>query len=244
MRRVTATIALAVVLSAPSAANAKAGGLRFCGLAACRTVFNDGLVTAIIPVMNGRDRPALRPPPASPFYSVRWSYADGRLAGWPAVYYVPSAGLVRVDETALGSWVPVREAHVAFAQATRGIAAFPRPRVTRVEVGTRRARAPTSYLRLYELVSRGDRVPDPVGPRPALEWRNYDVLAQYYARDRRLWIPIRFTTTVPSPWSDEAAQLSIGRGRDLLRGDGTVVRLPHALADRVRLGLSLTVPTR
>lgn len=236
MRRLTAAIALAVVLSAPSAANAKAGGLRFCGLAACRTVYDDGLVTAIIPVLNGRDRPALRPPPPSPFYSVRWSYADGQTAGWPAVYYIPSAGLVRVDETAPGRWVPVREAHVALAQATRGIAAFPSPRVTRAEVGTRRAREPMSFLRLYELVSRGDRVPDPLGTRPALEWRNYRALVRYYDRDRRLWIPIRLETIVPSPWSDEAAQLSIGRRRALLRGDGTVVRLPHALADRIRQG--------
>jgi hypothetical protein len=236
MRCVTAAIALAVVLSAPSAANAKAGGLRFCGLAACRTVYDDGLVTAIIPVLNGRARPASRPPPASPFYSLRWSYADGQAAGWPAVYYVPSAGLVRVDETALGEWVPVREARVAFAQATRGIVAFPAPRVTRAQVGIRRARSPASYLRLYELVSRGDRVPDPLGTRPALEWRNYKALARYYDRDRRLWIPIRLKTTVPSPWSDEAARLSIGRRHDLLRGDSTVVRLPHALADRIRQG--------
>jgi hypothetical protein len=236
MRLLTAAIALVLVLSAPSAANAKAGGLRFCGLDACRTVFDDGVVTAIIPVMSGRNRPGVRPPVLSPFYSVRWSYADGQTAGWPAVYYAPSAGLVRVDEMVVGKWIAIRDAGVAFERATRGISPFPTPRVTRVDVGNRRAREPASYVQLYEHLAQGSRVRDPVGRRPALEWSNYKALVRYYVRDRRFWIRIRLTTASPSPWSDETTQLAVGRRHDLLRGDGTVVRVPRPLAQRIRKG--------
>jgi hypothetical protein len=239
MRRLAAALAFAVVLSAPSAANAKAGGLQFCGPEACRTVYDADLVSALLPALNGRDRTGQRPAPPSPFYSVRWAYGDGQVSGLPGVYHVPAARLVRLDDPPLGKWVPVREAHIAFAQATRGLDAFPTPRVKRVTIGPRQARKAATYLRLYWLIAEGESVHDPVGPRPALEWQNYKALVRYYDRDRRLWIPIHITTFAPGPWSDDAAQLSIGRRLDLLRADGTVVRLPHALAARVREGGSL-----
>jgi hypothetical protein len=235
MRRLTAGIALALLLSAAGAASAKlpGPGLRFCGLVSCRTISDPDLLSQIGLVLNGTDRPLSRPPVPGPFYTVDWVES-----GWPVAHYVHAAGLVRIERVELVEWYPLRAAQSVFEDAVRGVIPLPSPQVVRVDVGRRRARAPMSYLRLYQLLVNGERVSDPLGPRPALEWQNYKALVRYYDRDRRLWIPIRVRTVSPSPWSDEAAQLSIGRRHDLLRGDGTVVRVPEALAARVRRGLS------
>jgi hypothetical protein len=238
MHRLIAATALALLLSVAGAADAKlpGGGLRFCGLSGCRTVSDLDVLSKIGLALAGSDRHAQTPPVPSPYYTVRWADGGRPIESWPGFYYVPSAGLVRVEEIRRVEWFPLREAQAAFDSAARGIAAFQGPRSTRVSVGKREARDPSSYLRLYELLSRGDHVADPLGPRPALEWRNYKTLVRYFRRERLLWIPIRLRTARPSPWSDEATQLSIGRHHDLLRGDGTVVRIQHEVAVRVRRG--------
>ncbi len=235
MRQVAAVLLLAVVLLAlPASGAAKGGGVRFCGSSGCRTTYELTLLTQVLPALAGREGAAVAPALPSHFYRVSLPNGD-----WPAAYYVPGPRLVRVEKTELVEWRRVTTAAGVFGRATQGISPFPTPRLIRVEVGSRVVRRPQSYLRLYDIIGRGDRVVDPLGPRPALEWRNYEALVRYYRRDRHLWMPIRLHSATGSPWSDEDTQLAIGRRRDLLRGDGVVVRIPHALAERVRRGVSV-----
>jgi hypothetical protein len=231
MRTVSASVVLGVLLALPTSAAAKGGGVRFCGTNGCRTTYDLALLTQVLPALAARDGAALGPPPASPYYRVGFPNAD-----WSTAYYVLAPRLVRVAETEVVEWRRANAA-AAFESATRGISPFASPRVIRGMVGSRTIRRPQSYLRLYDLVGRGDRVPDPVGRRPALKWRNYNALVRYYRRDRHAWIPIRLHSPEASPWTDEHTQLSIARHPDLLRVDGAVVRVSHRLATHVRAGL-------
>jgi hypothetical protein len=234
MREIPATVVLAVVMLAlPASGAGKGGGVRFCGSSGCRTTYDVALLTQVLPALAGREGALVEPALPSRFYRVSFPNGD-----WLKAYYVPGPRLVRVEKTELVEWRRVTAAGM-FERATRGISPFPTPRLVQVEVGSRRARRPQAYLRLYELLARGERVADPLGQRPQLEWRNYEALVRYYRRDRRLWIPIRLHSGTASPWTDEAAQLSVGRRHDLLRGDGAVVLIPHALAAKVRQGASL-----
>ena len=240
MRRATIVGAVSVVLALPAAAAAKGGGLRFCGADACRTVLDLTLRTRIGTALAATRGTTLAPAHPAPFYRIILVDDRGRAwSGYPDAYYVPSVQVVRVERTDEALWLPTDGAKAAFDEATRGIDPFPKPSVTLARVGLRPGHDPASYLRLYEFVAGGERVADPLGPRPALDWRNYDALVRYYRRDRRIWIPIRLQSSKPTPWTDDTAQLSVGRRDDLLRGDGVVVRMPHALAERVRSGSAL-----
>ena len=242
MRLGSVLVALSVLLALPASGEAKnrGAGVRFCGIAACRTIFDVDALSPIGTAMYGTSGHASTPARPERFYRLTWADQRGRtISVWSPVYYVPVGQVLRVDQAEGATWVSTDGLEKSLADATRGLEPFPKPRVVRAEVGGGRARHPTSYLLLYELVARGQRVPDPLGTRPALEWRNYEALVRYYRRDRRLWIPIRLYSRSPSPWTDAAAQLSVGRHHALLRGDGSVVRIPRAAAADVRRGASL-----
>jgi hypothetical protein len=232
MRQIAAILVLGLLLLAlPASGAGKGGGVRFCGSNGCRTTYDLTLLTQVLPVVVGREGAVVAPALPGPFFRIGFPHGD-----WLNAYYVPGPRLVRVEKTERVEWRRVTAAAAVFERATRRISPFPAPRLIRAEVGSRLVRRPESYLRLYDIIGRGDRVADPLGPRPALTWRNYKALVRYYRADRRLWIPIRLHSTTATPWTDASAQLSVARGHDLLRGDGIVVRIAHAAAAAVRRG--------
>ena len=119
------------------------------------------------------------------------------------------------------------------ARAARVLKPFPAPRLRRVLVGTRVAKDPQSYLRLFRLPASRAPVRNPVGPNPGVEPTTRAIVS-YWERVRRHFIPIQLTSRRDTPWTDFNASLWVGRRLDLIIRDGEIVPIPRALAERVR----------
>jgi hypothetical protein len=162
-------------------------------------------------VMIGWQQNLARPAPFAPFYAVHvpWSPTEEQI-----VYWVPSAGAVRGDRRA-PLWMRVNaNARTVLSQAATGIEPF-QVEPTRVTVGGREVRDPATYVRL-------------------LERRTF--LATWPATP---WLAVEFETAIPSPWSDDAAEILLARQGRLLSVDGWVLRIPKTVAQRARRGLPL-----
>jgi hypothetical protein len=105
-------------------------------------------------------------------------------------------------------------ARTVLSQAATGIEPF-QVEPTRVTVGGREVRAPATYVRL-------------------LQARTF--LATWPATP---WLAVEFETAIPSPWSDDAAEILLARQGRLLSVDGWVLRIPKTVAQRARRGLPL-----
>jgi hypothetical protein len=218
--------ATACVLGLSAAASAKEElfGLRICGASECRDV--GPWAGSLYGATTGPARPA-------PYYAITYLDRDGRPVslGWPALYYVPSAGVVRRDSgLATWSWA----SGTSLRDAVRGLRPFPRPRLARVTVAGRRARDPDSYLRLYELPPSRRSPADPAG-RPG----GANDLWRYYERVRRHWIAVNLWSSRPTPWGDGANFVWVSRRGAVLKRDDELLRISPALARRVRRGVSL-----
>jgi hypothetical protein len=162
-------------------------------------------------VLIGWQQNLARPAPFAPFYAVHipWSATEEQI-----VYWVPSAGVRRGDLRA-PVWTRVNaSARAILSEAANGIEPF-QIEPTRVTVGGREVRAPATYVRL-------------------LQRRTW--LETWPATP---WLAVKFETAVPSPWSDDAAEILLARHGRLLAVDGWVVRIPKAVAQRARRGLPL-----
>jgi hypothetical protein len=98
---------------------------------------------------------------------------------------------------------------------TNGMEALQAPTPTRVTVGGRPARDPASYVRLWSV--------------------GESALPQHPGG----WLRVRFTTEMPSPWSDSATDVEVARRGGWLARDGTFFRVPAKFAVRIRARLSL-----
>jgi hypothetical protein len=100
-----------------------------------------------------------------------------------------------------------------------------------VEVDGLRARDPQSYLALYRLPSPRTPIADPV----------HAVLTDkdYVREVRRYWIPVNLWSRRPSPWGDGGNYVWVGRHADVLKRDDEILRIPYALAKRIRSAASL-----
>jgi hypothetical protein len=224
-RHLLVATACALGLTSASSAKEEMWGLRICGASGCRDILR---------WQNWVDGTTTGPVSASAYFSI--SYLDRRgkpvSSDWPSLYYVPAADVLRRDG-GIATWVSPSGADLR--EAVRGLRPFPRPRLARVIVGDRRARDPDSYLRLYELPSSQRPPADPAGTKPS----DRNALWRYYERVRRHWIAVNLWSARPTPWGDGANFVWISRRGALLRRDGELLRIPPALAERVRRGASL-----
>jgi hypothetical protein len=99
------------------------------------------------------------------------------------------------------------------------------------------AKNPNSYLLLFRVPSPDKTIPDPAGPPPQADDTRGKVA--YARRVERHWLRVYVSSQRESPWSDGRTSLWVGRRLDLVSRDGEIVRIPHALAERVRHGESL-----
>jgi hypothetical protein len=184
------------------------------------------------------------PPSPGPYYRLTIVPLDER--GKPRlayesqpIYLVPKALRARNEDGRGGVyWATFDALPPKLAAAARILRPFPAPRLTRVVVGNRAASDPHSYLRLFRLPAPRERVRDPAGPRPGLEPTTGEIAA-YWERVRRHFVPIELVSRRETPWSDFKTSLWIGRRHNLVLRDGEVVRVPPALAERVRRAHSL-----
>jgi hypothetical protein len=238
------------LLLVPGAAQAKwTGDLRMCGANGCRTI-DRHLEHDSWPLLASlttwpSDAGAAAP---GPFYRLTIVPLDERgrpnlSAQSEPIFLVPKQHLARNSDGRGGVfWVRLARIPEPLAKAARALRPFPAPRVTRALVGSRVVDDPHSYLRLLRLPSPRALIADPAGPRPGVE-PTTGAIVSYWERVRRVFMPIRLESRRETPWSDFNASLWVGRRLDLIMRDGEIVRIPHALAERVRRADSLRQTT-
>jgi hypothetical protein len=211
MRRLTLGIALAALVSASSAAQAKLppDGLDVCGASACVHLTQEQST----PLWSGgRDVASpLRTP--SPFYVLRWRWHPADVE--QTAYYVPAANALR---WARGTWLALDPiAAAAFEAAAAAVSPQPVMPPTAVTVGAKQARGPETYFRLLQGPSAGF---PPVTP-----W---------------ITVRMRSESPSPWTDEQSEIRIS-ARGRSrLVLVDGWVHRVPLWVANRARRGLPLS----
>jgi len=226
MRRIPAAVLLAAsILAVTSSAQAKAppSGFKVCGPAACATIdaFGDAEPLAINLFYGGDGSETLWTPklPAGSFYAVHWSFQQGEAH---TGYYVPLLNAFRyisisgpepVSDTA--HWMKLGDgARTILERLTSTLQPYPAPQPSRVTVGGKPVQDPASYLRLWSVGSS-----------------TYSWPVKF--------MTVKFTSDVPSPWTDAAAHLTIARRGAFLIRDSTVYRISARLARLVRARASL-----
>jgi hypothetical protein len=227
-----------VALSLPVAAVAKLqGDLRMCGASGCRVVDRHEGHDAwplLEDLSHGRKTGPVRP---GPFYRLAIRERGANFDS-TTMYLVANGAVARTDDGDGYAWTRLWVTPDAIARAVPRLRPFPAPRLVRVVVGDGRvARDPNSYLRLFRIPAGDETIPNPAGPGPKSGMTREIVL--HAQRVKRHWIPVYLTSRRESPWSDSKSSLFVGKRRDLLLRDGEIVRIPHALAERIRRGESL-----
>lgn len=184
----------------------------------------------------------------APFYAIGMLYSNPAMTTSPVAYYVPSAGVLKLKGSVVGSgeatWLHVEPDVAALLErAAQGLRPFARPRVSWAMVGNRWVKKPASYARLYLL--RGPPAADPAGPPPAPQYQTPDreawfaVWAPYLERVQAEWVRVQIGTRAASPWDVLETFVWVGRHSDLLRRDGEVIQIPAFVADLIRGGAPL-----
>lgn len=199
-------VVIAALAVAPSAA-AK-GPVQVCGARACVRIAPEGAAAAPfvgVPV----DAARLAPPPVGPYFVIRFSDLGGVLS-----YWIPTAGVLRFVAQGAAAWIaPSGATADALARATAALAPKRTPTtVGFASVGGQIVPRPRGYLRLYSL---GTRVADPGAAGGG-------------------WLPVYLYGTPETPWTDGFDSLAVSRKGSFLRRDGQVVRIPAAIARKVR----------
>jgi hypothetical protein len=193
---------------------------------------------------------SLRAAPAAPapFYTLGTLYPGSHGTTSPVVYYVPSAGLIKLKGSIPGRgeaiWLKVApDVATLLDRAAGGLSPFHRPRISWAMVGTRWIKHPGSYARLYLL--DGAVAPDPAGSPPSLQYQTSDrdawfaAWSPYLDRINAEWLRVQMGTRAPSPWDIRESFVWVGRRLDLLKRDGNVIQIPTFVVELIRRGGSL-----
>ena len=208
-------VAVALALIAPAHAAAKElVKLEVCGPASCAATQDKNLINQIA----GGNSVDARTPALQPYYKLVFTIAVGE-SGFETFsnYYVPALGVQAFkDEHNYATWIELPAASRAGLDTlANGLAPFPKPTVTGVTVGGRRVSDPASYERLVTLNGHQGR-------RAVYDWRG-----------------IRFTTDVPSPWSDGSILMRFSPRRGYIFRDHRAHVLPRYMAARIKAGKGL-----
>ena len=220
MRVAVAAASLLAALAAAAPALAKEPiRATFCGASGCRT-FEDPATLNMIPGGEG----TVPLGPAVPYYRVEIVAGE---RGNPQnqhsffTYYVPSADAMAFEEPeGVMRYHPIFGAPTInlMRRLTRGLEPFPRPVVTRANVGERlvRGEAARSYLELFDALPESEPAEAPND-----------------------WIYIDLRSTRPSPWTDAKIDLVYSPGENLLERGWTRVKVPAAIAADVEAARAL-----
>src|SRR5438034_3767182 len=201
MRRAfVATVASAAGLVAIVGAQAKApqGGIDVCGASGCTHVAA-GPDTEQLYI--GTSQVPWHAATPAPFYvlHLRWSSSSSEDQ---IVYWIPAARRVRWGGGTAAWTYPEASAETILRQAIVDLAPFA-VQLMRVTVGGRAVTAPQTYVRLFRHA----------------RWMPAKQLDPS-------WLRLRLTTSVPTPWSDEAATILLHRKAPYLYVDGAVLKIP------------------
>ena len=209
MKRLVLVALVALVAAAPANGKELSRAV-VCGADGCNTITDrDQLRTLIV---HG-DR-TLPPPAPGPFYSVELGTRDDVQDYTWTIWYAPAAKAIAVvNENNNIVWHPAGAA--GFDRASRGLAPFPRPRLTKVRIGGRViTEGAATYLRLFTQPARGA-----VGDPTLTDWVEVDLLS---AR--------------PTPWTVGRSEFSFSAAGRLLERSWQLVALPESIADAIAAG--------
>ena len=212
---IAALAAVAAVLALPGvAAGKELTKVEVCGASSCTTI-TDRETLRELPTGGETTSP---PPPAAGYYTVRLTVdAGGEQHDW-RVFYVPSADMLAAPaESGAITWFPVYgPAARAMASLVEGLEAFAPPDIARARVGSKPVDDPDSYLRLFEVTSAGDALPQKAD-----------------------WTPIELRSSVPSPWTSGPTALYYSPSARALQRGSEVLLLSRDLAADIARGASL-----
>lgn len=219
--------AVAALLLLPAAAFAKeVSQIEVCGVSGCKTVTDHA---ALARFGGGGGTPGAPPPVPGEYYRLTVtvaagpgaSFAGGRHSATWSAYYVPGAQVMRpTQENSIGEWQALSSRGArALDQAAAGTQPFPTPRLTMALIGSKRARNPQSYAKLYDVQSIGPAVPG-----------------------KSDWLTISLRSKQPSPWTDGLSTLQYSPSAKVLQRDAEFIRVPDEMAARIAVGQSLAPP--
>jgi hypothetical protein len=216
MRKLVFVPALAVLAIPPSAAAKEISAAKICGVAACVTSTDKAALMRMAESSGPLASPDV--PRPSSYYRIRFQVREpgrGVVGSW-SQWWVPSGGaLAGSGESGSPQWSSLSAAANEFLERrTAGLRPFPKPRLTRVVVGTDVARDPNSYFALF----------DP----------SWHVSAES-ASD---WKPVVLTATASNPWSDQA-HLRYSPSKELLWRGAEFFEVPKRIAANLERGRSL-----
>ena len=244
-------VAVAVAVAVPAAAPAKGfqGALRICGASGCRILDrheSHETWKLLADLTGGSARGPARP---GPFYELAILPLDERGRPqpefpWLSFYYAPRSKTIRTTglaDTGSGIWRTLDTPVAQLARAVRKLRPYPAPLVVRVEVDRRIAKGPQSYLRLFRVRAPERAIADPAGEYPSDGDRRADTseVVRYWQRVDRHWLPVHLRTRRASPWGDDWTSVWVARRLPLVKRDGEIVRVPPAVAERIRAARSL-----
>jgi hypothetical protein len=231
MRRLLLAAMLGGMLAVPGSVAAKAppSGFRLCGANGCATIAPDDAEGLAIRLFYGDSRRATPTAEPSGFFVLRWRWSD--VGKERTAYFVPSTAAVRfVGEPTLSvvydlgqtAWWAKLDAvaQARLARAAAGVEPFAPPRITRVTVGGRKVRGASTYGRIWALGT------------PVSTWNAPGG-----------WLRVKIKTAGPGPWGGSASDIRVTTRGSFLGRDGTIFRIPPAIADRIRHRLPLPATT-
>jgi hypothetical protein len=205
------TLLLAVLVAAVVAPAGHAKGpLQVCGASGCATLGPEA--DAPIWVANMPGASSLTPPAPAPYFVVRFAEFGAAQA-----YWIPSASVLRSFQSTTAVWAAIApDAEAALITLTAGLQPYPAPKRTVAFVDYENVKRGETYLRLYTIGT--------------------PVVASPPASTRWLGIWLHGGT---SPWNDGMSSFWISEKGSLLKRDGQVLRIPPAVAKRIRAHLPL-----
>jgi hypothetical protein len=191
------------------------GPIELCGSNGCAKLADEAGAAPMIPLgISGPSVQRLDPAAPAPYYRIGFGEGTGR----SLAYWIPSSSVLRVvDANGLAAWVAADpDAKAVLDRVAARLTAFAAPTAASALVDRRQASGGATYLDLYTIGTRTLRWPRTVA-----------------------WVPVTVTDGSSTPWTDGANSLWISRKGGYLRRDGTVARIPAAIADRIRARLAL-----
>lgn len=220
MKRLTLPlVALAALLLAAPALAKEPKEATVCGADGCATTTDRQSLLNLM-VDNGTLPPA---PPAGEYYKVTITIdvpPDAGVAPKVGWWYAPSGGgairAIGRDPSGVTPWYALTSGGKAlFDKVTGDLRPFSSPKVTGVTIGGKAVEDPASYVRLLSLPTSVDAVP-----------RSGD------------WQQVVFGGP-PSPWTDNAVDVSYSPKDNLLQRGADFVRIAPATAAKIESGSSL-----
>lgn len=211
VRIVSILVAAGVMAGFPPAAAAK-GTLEICGASACATLAEG---EQAVPFFGAWDGTVVAPSAPAPYYELRQADTPGLIG-----YWVPSAHALRLTPggggvsgpNGGGVWTATTAAQTAMlVQATQALAPHAAPAKVYATVNGVTVRHPRGWLSLYTIGTPASGAPGGTA-----------------------WLSIYLGGARPSPWTDGADTFLVSRRGPYLERDGRFLRIPAALAKKVR----------